>query len=91
MSLPVYRYTVRVTASLFAVALLVSCGSSGPKAVPQLHLACQTVECECRGEKTPLFGDRETTEILWRLNGDASCPKGFVLERVSVDFLGRRR
>jgi len=91
MSLPVYRYTTRIAAALFAVTLLASCGSSAPKAVPQLHLACQTVECECRSVKTSLFDDRETAEILWRLNGDASCPKGFVLERVTVDFLGRRR
>jgi hypothetical protein len=91
MSFPAYRYIARPAALLFAGALLVSCGSRGPDAVPQLHLACQTVECECRGEKTPLFGDREITEIVWRLNGDASCPKGFLLERVSVDFLGRRR
>jgi len=91
MSLPVFRYTIHIAVSLFAVAVLAACGSSGPKVVPQLHLTCQTVECECRGEKTSLFSDRETTEILWRLNGDASCPKGFVLERVSIDFLGRRR
>jgi len=91
MSFPVNRYIVRTTAALFGAALLASCGSSGPSEVPQLHLACQTVECECRSEKRPVFGDRETTEIAWRLNGDASCPKGFLLERVSVDFLGRRR
>lgn len=75
--------------------LLVSCGSSSvidtSDAVPQLHLACQTVECECRDEKTALFRDRKTTEIVWRLNGDATCPKGFLLERVRVDFLGRRK
>lgn len=80
---------------VFATFLLASCGSSSvlntSDAVPQLHLACQTVECECRDEKTALFKDRETTEIVWRLNGDATCPKGFVLERVTVDFLGRRK
>jgi hypothetical protein len=72
-----------------ATALLTSCGSSDtPKRPPQLHLACQTVECECRGAKNSLFSD---SEIIWRQNGDATCPAGFVLERVRVDFLGRRK
>lgn len=76
-----------------ATALLASCGSGSeiPKGPPQLHLACQTVECECRGERTSLFSDPEITEIVWRQNGDATCPAGFVLERVRVDFLGRRK
>ena len=75
-----------------AAALLASCGSSDtPKVPPQLHLACQTVECECRGAKNSLFSDREITEITWRQNGDATCPAGFVLERMRVDFLGRRK
>ncbi|MFT5488190.1 MAG: hypothetical protein ACI9MU_003115, partial [Alphaproteobacteria bacterium] len=65
--------------------------SDTPKAPPQLHLACQTVDCECRGEKISLFTDREITEIVWRKNGDATCPTGFILERVRVDFLGRRK
>lgn len=75
-----------------AAALLASCGNSDtPKGPPQLHLACQTVECECRGVKNSLFSDSEITEITWRQNGDATCPAGFVLERVRVDFLGRRK
>lgn len=91
------RMTAKTLASaaglLLSGALLASCGSSSgsPDAVPQLHLACQTVECECREEKTSVFSDRKTTDIVWRLNGDATCPKGFLLERVRVDFLGRRR
>ena len=80
---------------VFTCFILASCGiagiGGGPDVVPQLHLACQTVECECRDEKTSLFSDRKITEIVWRLNGDATCPKGFVLERVRVDFLGRRK
>lgn len=75
----------RTVGVLLAAALLASCSSGGDKVKrpPQLHLACQTVECECRGERSNLFADRETTEIVWRRNGDATCPKGFVLERVS--------
>ena len=82
---------IRHAGVVLACAILASCGSSGPDAVPQLHLACQTVECECRDEKTALFTDRKITDIVWRLNGDATCPKGFLLERVRVDFLGRRK
>lgn len=81
----------RQTGVIFAAAIVASCGGGSDSSVPQLHLACQTVECECRDEKTALFKDRKTTEIVWRLNGDATCPKGFLLERVQVDFLGRRR
>lgn len=93
MSLIRKFYPARPAGVILATALLASCGSSSdtPKGPPQLHLACQTVECECRGEKTGLFSDREITEIVWRQNGDATCPKGFVLERVRVDFLGRRK
>ncbi|NBP72260.1 MAG: hypothetical protein EBU57_03560 [Alphaproteobacteria bacterium] len=76
-----------------SILALAACGggSDTAKRPPQLHLACQTVECECRAGKESLFGDRKTTEIVWRLNGDATCPAGFVLERVQVDFRGRRR
>ena len=78
---------------LFAAALIASCGggSDVAKGPPQLHLACQTIECECREIKSDLFEKRRSTNILWRLNGDATCPVGFVLEKVEVDFLGRRR
>jgi hypothetical protein len=83
--------TIRKTGFVFAAAIVAACGSSSESSVPQLHLACQTVECECRDEKTALFKDRKTTEIVWRQNGDATCPRGFILERVEIDFLGRRR
>lgn len=78
---------------ILATTLLASCGSGSaiPKGPPQLHLACQTVECECRGERNSIFAERETAEIVWRQNGDATCPPGFTLERVRVDFLGRRK
>jgi hypothetical protein len=78
---------------ILATALVASCGSSSdtPKAPPQLHLACQTVACDCRAPKTSLFSDAETVEIIWRKNGDAACPAGFTLERAKVDFLGRRK
>ncbi|MGB0631661.1 MAG: hypothetical protein ACPGRZ_13305 [Alphaproteobacteria bacterium] len=83
----------RHAAIALALGALSACGggSDTAKGPPQLHLACQTVECECRGTSENLFGDRKTTEIVWRQNGDATCPAGFVLERVEVDFLGRKR
>jgi len=89
VNFPQYRSIV----ALFAVALLASCGGSSDvaKRLPQLHLACQTIDCECREIESKVFKKRKITDIVWRLNGDATCPLGFVLEKVEVDFLGRRR
>ena len=83
----------RVAGVFLTAAALTACGggSDTAKGPPQLHLACQTVECECRGNRENVFSDRKTTEIVWRLNGDATCPAGFTLERVEVDFLGRKK
>ena len=83
----------RAAGVILAAALLASCGSSSdtPKLPPQLHLACQTVKCDCRALSTSLFTQGETTEVIWRQNGDAACPPGFTLERADVDFLGRRK
>ncbi len=84
--------TMRYALLVVTGAALASCGGSNiAKGPPQLHLACQTVECECRDADTELFTDRKKTDIVWRINGDATCPKGFVLERVVIDFLGRRK
>lgn len=79
---------------VLSLLTLSSCGIVGndtAKGPRLLHLACQTVECDCRAGNESIFGDRKTTEIVWRRNGDATCPAGYVLERVEVDFLGRRR
>ena len=79
---------------VLSLLTLSSCGIVGndtAKGPRLLHLACQTVECDCRAGNESMFGDRKTTEIVWRRNGDATCPAGYVLERVEVDFLGRRR
>ena len=80
-----------IVLSLLALSACGIFGSDTAKGPPQLHLACQTVKCDCRAGNGSLFGDRKTTEIVWRRNGDATCPAGYVLERVEVDFLGRRR
>lgn len=86
-------YRARAAGVILAATLLASCGSSSdtPKSPPQLHLACQTVKCDCRAPSTSLFTQGEKTEVIWRQNGDAACPPGFVLERADVDFLGRRQ
>ena len=72
-----------------AVALsLAACGSGKRVEVeraPNLALACQTMECTCSAESGSIFEKTKTTEILWRPNGDAYCPKGFVLEPVKKD------
>jgi len=83
----------RAAGVILAATLLASCGNSSdtPKSPPQLHLACQTVKCDCRAPSSSLFTQGETTEVIWRQNGDAACPPGFVLERADVDFLGRRK
>ena len=71
-----------------AAALLLSlaaCGSSERARVeraPNLALACQTMECTCSAESGSLFEKTRTTGVLWRPNGDAYCPEGFVLEPV---------
>ena len=64
---------------------LAGCGGAeraGVDPAVNLALACQTMACTCSAETGRLFGRTETTEILWRANGDAYCPKGFVLEPV---------
>ena len=78
-----------ITASLAAALSLslAACGSTGragAERAPNLALACQTMACTCSAETSTLFGRTKTTEILWRANGDAYCPKGFVLEPVET-------
>lgn len=73
-----------VTGFLMAAALLSACSKTGvaPKIPLQMHLACQTIDCRCLGERPNVFSDRKIANIVWQLNGDATCPKGFSLERV---------
>ena len=76
-----------ITVSLAAALslTLAACGSTEHatgERVPNLALACQTMACTCSAVSGSLFGKTKTTGILWRANGDAYCPKGFVLEPV---------
>ena len=58
---------------------------------PKLHLACQTIQCECRSEKKSTSTDGKLVKIIWKPNGDASCPPGYALGKIKLDFLGRRK
>ena len=71
--------TVSTAAAL--VLLLAACagGQTGPGA-PNLALACQTMDCVCSEKSRGLFRAPRSAEVLWRANGDAYCPEGFVLE-----------
>ena len=71
--------TVSLAAAL--VLALGACGGERPdREAPDLALACQTRDCVCASEPETLFVAETKTEILWRPNGDAYCPDGFVLE-----------
>lgn len=89
------RRTCRSTLAAIAVFSLAGCGGDDPLPVPPgvdtgLHLACQTVECECVARKGSIFDSKEKADIVWSEKGDASCPEGFELKRIRRDILGRK-
>ncbi len=47
--------------------------------------ACQTRSCTCEAQEAEPFRRRATTEVLWRVNGDAYCPEGFVLKSTDAN------
>ena len=55
-------------------------GTDSARRAPDLALACQTMDCVCAATSVGLFEKRRTAQVLWRANGDAYCPDGFVLE-----------
>ena len=69
-----------------ALALsLAACGGAKRaeiERVPKVALACQTMDCTCSAETGSIFERKAAAEVLWRANGDAYCPEGFVLEPV---------
>ncbi|MEX2453716.1 MAG: hypothetical protein WD470_03375 [Rhodospirillaceae bacterium] len=71
--------------SLPAAALvltLAACGGRGDDSgPPQLNLACQIVPCECVQEGGGMFLTRDKAELVWKENGDAACPAGYMLRR----------
>ena len=72
---------------------LIACGQKNKikPIVPKLHLACQTIQCECHSEKKAPTNDHKLAEITWKSNGHASCPPGYTLKKIKLDFLGRRK
>ena len=71
--------TVSMVAAL-GVWLAACGGTESARKAPDLALACQTMECTCAAKSVGLFEKRKTADVLWRTNGDAYCPEGFVLE-----------
>ena len=72
-----------LTASIAAAlaSWLAACGAAEPPArAPNLALACQTMDCICTAKAAGAFDKRRAADMLWRSNGDAYCPEGFVLE-----------
>jgi len=73
--------SIKAAAMMFATGILVACASDDPGAgAPNMALACQTTSCACVGERESVLRKAKTTDVLWRTNGDAYCPKGFTLE-----------
>ena len=71
----------RLVPSLSAIVLLAGCAGS---AAPEVDLAkaCQVRECSCIETSGGLFDSPDTTDVLWRRNGDAYCPVDHVLRLV---------
>jgi len=46
---------------------------------PTLKVACAVRKCECRTREPGMFRNADRVPVLWRKNGDAYCPEGFVL------------
>ncbi len=75
---------IKTAAIIFAMGILVSCASNDPGASgPNMALACQTTSCACVGKSESFMRKAKTTKVLWRVNGDAHCPKGFTLEKAT--------
>ena len=70
----------RLGAVLAAGAVLVACERTR-EVRPDLALACQTVPCVCVEARATVLRKDATAPVLWRRNGDAYCPEGFVLRR----------
>ena len=74
---------IKAVAMMFGMGVLAACASGDPGAsAPNMALACQTTFCACVGKSDSFLRKAKTTEVLWRLNGDAYCPTEFTLEKV---------
>ena len=74
----------RLALAAFVPLALAACAQNTPS--PEtLALACQTRECVCVPETQSIFASGDTAPLQWKLNGDAYCPEGYVLELVRDD------
>ncbi len=69
---------------LLAVAACSEGSTRFDDAAPNLALACQTLPCECVEDTEGLFLKRAQTDIVWKNNGEASCPKGYALKSTGL-------
>lgn len=69
----------RIGVVLFACVAAFLAGACTRSHDPQLALACQMRPCICLSEKAGVLGPGKSTEVLFKQNGDAYCPKGYVL------------
>ncbi len=60
------------------VAALAACVQ---EPIPGMELRCQTTECVCEPVESvfPVTAGSRSVDVLWRENGDAYCPEGYVL------------
>ena len=67
---------------LFAAAAVSACSSKGSHAEDRLAGACQVRKCACGPEGWSPFMAGGNVPVLWRENGDAYCPDGYVLHLI---------
>lgn len=69
----------RIGALLFVSIAALLAGACTRSHDPQLTLACQMRPCVCLSVKPGVFGPGKSTDVLFKPNGDAYCPKDYVL------------
>lgn len=70
----------RAAAVALAPLSLAACASS-PTAPVQWGGSCQVQKCVCEEPSPLIFKTAKTAEIIWSVDGKASCPEGFILRR----------
>ena len=80
-----------LTKRIFGISTVLICASIALSACSRenvntansaaLSLACQTIKCKCLTAKDNAFGGLKSAKILWRPNGDATCPVGYSLQK----------
>lgn len=73
---------IKVVFITLALVILAACSGQKPGAA-NMALACQTTPCACVSENKSLLRKDKIVDVLWKINGDAFCPKGFALEKTA--------